>query len=414
MAGTDGASSPSRRSALTRARVRAAVASAHGERSRSAAVIDGLIVALMLLGAVWGIWSAEPIWQLLPSWWPVVDVGIGVLASVALWWRRRHPVLVAGALAVLGGFFVSAGAPAVVALYTVTALRRSSIAIVMTLVHLGIAIPYFLLVPVPGVTFGVWVVLMVLIYVTAFAVGLAVRARRQVIAGLVDAVDAERLEQQRRLTQARDSERADIAREMHDVLAHRLSILAVHAGALEHRLRPDGAPPEHGEIRDAAGVIRSSAHLALEELRDVLGVLGAGGELGTAAPTATTADLDRLVGDATASGQRVDLDVAGADRLRSARAQLQRTVYRVVQEGLTNARKHAPGAGVRVEVEGADAGVRILVRNALPVGVTPTELPGSRAGLTGLAERVRLDGGTLAAGAEEGAFLLQARLPWRT
>lgn len=407
-------SSAERRSALTRARVRAAVASAHGERSRSAAVIDGLLVLVMLLGAIWGIWSGEPIWQLLPSWWPALDVTIGVLASVSLWWRRRHPVVVAGTLAVLGGFFVSAGAPAVVALYTVTVLRRSSIAIVMTIVHLGIAIPYFLLVPVPGVTFAAWVVLMVLIYVTAFAVGLAVRARRQVIAGLVDVVDAERLEQQRRLAQARDSERADIAREMHDVLAHRLSILSVHAGALEHRLRPDGAPPEAREIREAAGVIRSSAHLALEELRDVLGVLGGRGELGTAAPTATTADLDRLVADATATGQRVVLSVTGAERLRSARAQLQRTVYRVVQEGLTNARKHAPGAPVTVAVDGEDPGVLIRVRNALPVGVTPTELPGSRAGLTGLGERVRLDGGSLSAGVDEGAFLLEARLPWRT
>jgi len=175
-------------------------------------------------------------------------------------------------------------------------------------------------------------------------------------------------------------------------------------------LRPD-------EVREAAAVIRSSAHTALEELHDVLAVLGShgsDGELGAAAPQPTVGDLDRLVAEAGTVGQRVRLDVAHAERLAESRPQLQRTVYRVVQEGLTNARKHAAGAAVDVHVVASSREqVQVRVSNPVPVGVTSTEIPGARTGLSGLAERVELDGGSLRTRVHDGQFTLEVMLPWR-
>lgn len=400
------------------ARVRAAVASARGDRTPRTRAVDALAILVSLATVVLGVEGSRGIWSLLPAWWLPVDVGVGVLASVALWWRRRHPVPIAIVLAVLGGLFASAGAAAIIATYTVASLRRTWVALAVTVAHLAIAIPYFFIVPVAGLGPAVWALLMVLLYVTTLAVGLAVRTRRQLIAGLVEHAAVARRQQQVELARAGDVERARIAREMHDVLAHRLTLLSVHAGALEYRTRPGAAvPATPEEMREAVGVIRTSAHVALEELRDVLALLGSGSsssdELGTGPPQPTVADLEALTHEALAAGQRVTLQIGGHDRLRRAREQLQRTVFRIVQEGLTNARKHAPDTLVEVEIHTPGETIEVRVSNPVPVGVTPTEVPGSRAGLTGLRERIRLDGGSLTAGVHDGSFVLHAALPWR-
>jgi signal transduction histidine kinase len=211
---------------------------------------------------------------------------------------------------------------------------------------------------------------------------------------------------------------------MHDVLAHRISLLSVHAGALAYRTGPAGvaAPLSSPEISDSAQLIRDTAHQALEELRAVLTVLRGGTPTtaGEAAHRAAEAGLPRiaditgLVAEAEEAGQRVSLvrryDADLADALRG---QVQRTAYRVVQEGLTNARKHAPGEAVTVTLEGRPGdGLTVRVRNALPDGTRPVEIPGAGAGLAGLEERAVLDGGTLRHGADDGAFELHARLPW--
>lgn len=401
----------------TSGRVRAALASARGERTTTSAAVDLAVVAGCIAYAIWSIEGDAAIWALLPDWWRPIDVGAGVLASVLLWWRRRSPVRVAVLLAVLGGVFVGAGVPAVIAVYTVASLRRAWIGVTLAVIHLMIAIPYYLLVPLGDLGIVTWALLMSMIYATACAMGVAVRARRQVIVGLVAAAEAERRDQHQRTERARASERARIAREMHDVLAHRLSILSVHAGALEHRTRADGAnPPDPRQVRDAAAVIRGSAHAALEELREVLTVLGSptDGELGAAAPQPTIADLPRLVAEAGAAGQQVRLQLDDTELLRC-RPQLQRTVYRIVQEGLTNARKHAAGAVVDVVITARPgAEVDVALTNPVPVGVTGTEIPGARTGLVGLAERVQLDGGELRTSVRDGRFELEVTLPWRT
>jgi signal transduction histidine kinase len=200
---------------------------------------------------------------------------------------------------------------------------------------------------------------------------------------------------------------------MHDVLAHRISLLSLHAGALE--FRPDAAPEE---IARAAAVIRASAHQALEDLRAVIGVLrdGPGGPDGEPPqpPQPTLAALPGLLEESRAAGMRVHADLRVAD-LAAVPDLVGRHALRIVQEALTNARKHAASAPVDVRIEGAPgSGLMIEVRNPAPVlAAGGPKIPGSGAGLVGLAERVTLSGGHLEHGLDEhGEFRLRARLPW--
>jgi signal transduction histidine kinase len=189
---------------------------------------------------------------------------------------------------------------------------------------------------------------------------------------------------------------------MHDVLGHRLSLLSVHAGALEYH---PGAAPE--EVARAAKVIRDSAHQALQELRQVIGVLRA--PVGELLPQPTLADVRLLVTESGDAGMHVELldEVDG-----TAPDSAGRTAYRVVREGLTNARKHAPGARVTVRLAGAPgAGLRVEVTNTAPAAPAVAGAPGQ--GLVGLAERVALAGGRLDHGPEAGGgWRLAAWVPW--
>ena len=144
---------------------------------------------------------------------------------------------------------------------------------------------------------------------------------------------------------------------MHDVLAHRISLLSMHAGALEFRTTSP-SPPRADELNRAARVIRENAQAAVEDLRELLGLLRSDGELGTGAPQPRLADLPALVQDAVAAGQRIDY--ASDANPRRLRETTQRTAYRVVQEALTNARKHAPGAAVTPAMEKEDLDMRGL------------------------------------------------------
>ena len=207
--------------------------------------------------------------------------------------------------------------------------------------------------------------------------------------------------------EARAAERRRIAREMHDVLAHRLSLLSVHAGALEFHA---AAPAE--EVAEAAGVIRESAKMALEELRGVIGVLREdGGESPTQPPQPTLADLAALVEESRAAGMRVMAEIELGDAAPS--AAVGRTAYRIAQEGLTNARKHAPGAAVTLVIRAPAGNLEVEVRSLASVAVpADAPLPGAGTGLVGLAERVALADGELEHGVDgEGAFVLRARLP---
>jgi signal transduction histidine kinase len=212
-----------------------------------------------------------------------------------------------------------------------------------------------------------------------------------------------------RVEQAQAHERARIAREMHDVLAHRISLLSMHAGALE--FRPD-APPE--EIARAAGVVRASAHQALEDLREVIGVLREESLDGDPErPQPTLANLPGLLDESRQAGMHVSSECM-VDDLAAVPEGVGRNAYRIVQEALTNARKHAQGAAVDVTLDGAaGSGLTVEVRNRLPVGAAAAPIPGAGTGLIGLSERTSLAGGRLEHGRTPGGdFELRAWLPW--
>jgi signal transduction histidine kinase len=211
------------------------------------------------------------------------------------------------------------------------------------------------------------------------------------------------------MRQARDGERTRIAREMHDVLAHSISLISLHAGALE--VRPD-APPH--EISRAAGVVRASAHRALEDLREVIYVLRAEPDGGDGhRPQPTIGDVAELVGASRDAGTAVEFDQrADAASLPIATG---RNVYRIVQEALTNARKHAPLAAVQATIDGGPGdGLTVEVVSRRPIAqLGRDEIPGAGAGLVGLSERVELAGGRLEHGrTAAGDYRLWAWLPW--
>ncbi|MDX3231390.1 sensor histidine kinase [Streptomyces sp. ME19-01-6] len=366
------------------------------------------------------------------------DLMTGVAACLALWLRRRRPVGLALVLLAAGVVSFYVAGPLLVALFTVAVHRP-----LRTVVWVGgVALVQIFVAPLvhpdPDLSYIGDVVLGALLVSGAIGWGMFVRSRRQLLESLRDraaraeAEAALRAERTQRLTRER------IAREMHDVLAHRLSLLSVHAGALEYRA--DASPQE---VAEAAGVIRSSAHQALQDLREVIGVLRAPDSDAAAdatdgsppdRPQPTLADLPRLAEESRQAGMRVTLSdeagVAGAGAAAVPGA-TGRAAYRVVQEGLTNARKHAPGAEVTVTASGAPGeGLTVEVRNAVraPVrartpgapprdedrpGALPGAIPGSGQGLAGLAERAALTGGRLECGpSDAGDFRLYAWLPW--
>ncbi|MGN9910609.1 sensor histidine kinase [Phytohabitans sp. LJ34] len=214
---------------------------------------------------------------------------------------------------------------------------------------------------------------------------------------------AEQLEREQRLAadQVRLRERTRIAEDMHDSLGHELSLIALRAGALE--LDP-GLDERH---RAAAGELRASAGAATDRLRQIIGVLR---DRTDAAPIRPVdEDIAELVRRAKESGMAVDLDAEPG----SLPPMVDRAAHRVVQEALTNANKHAPGAAVTVRIRHGEAEATVTVRNAPPpAGPLPSVTPGGR-GLVGLGERVRLAGGTLTADRlPGGGFEVVARLPY--
>src|SRR5262245_66617468 len=174
---------------------------------------------------------------------------------------------------------------------------------------------------------------------------------------------------------------------MHDVLAHRISLVSLYAGALE--VRPDLSATQ---VAAAAGTIRASAHAALEELREILGMLRSDtDDAPELRPQPSLTNLDELVEQCRRAGTPVEVD----NQLPPVPLPptVDREIGRLLQEGLTNARKHAPGAPVRLRLDRTDAGeLHIWLRNPL-VGGPAAVIPGTRSGPRGLDQPVNRAGG---------------------
>jgi signal transduction histidine kinase len=235
--------------------------------------------------------------------------------------------------------------------------------------------------------------------------GLYIGARRALIASLHDrALEAER-ERELQIAAAEAGERTRIAREMHDVLAHRISLVAMHAGALAYR---DDLSRE--QVRGTAVLVQENSRRALTELRQVLGVLRADGSEGIEPPQPTLDTLPTLLDEARAAGAVIDASGSVAGEVPEL---ISRTAFRIAQEALTNARKHAPGAAIGVRIDGHAGGLLAVEVTNGTARAGAASIPGSGVGLAGLAERVELAGGTLEYGPDgKGGFAVRAWLPW--
>jgi signal transduction histidine kinase len=379
-----------------------------GERRVRRSLRDWLVdIGLFLGAAVFGLLVAEARVNLPgppadPAWLFTADQLTGALAVMAVWLRRRWPVGLTLVLTAVSTYSELAGGALVVGLFTVAIHRpvRTTMAVFAASLVSGVA--FNVIRPEPGTPPLVTFVLGTVILATAVGWGLFIRHRRQLVLSLRERAARAEEEAELRAEQAQLKAREAIAREMHDVLGHRLSLLSVHAGALEYHT---GASPE--ETARAAKVIRESAHQALQDLREVIGVLRAPvGEL----PQPTAADIEHLVAESAAAGMPVTLSTELAGTVPDTAG---RTAYRIVQEGLTNVRKHAPDAAeVRVRVSGAP-GEELVVEVTNTAGAR-TGVPKDGQGLIGLRERVTAAGGRLEYGAPgaAGGWRLRAWIPW--
>jgi len=373
------------------------------------AMIIATTVSLFVAASLISQFATEPSPVSRLAW---IDLVAGVVACLMLAVLPRWPLAASVLLIAAAAASPAATLPVAATTWTVARRYPTPVAIAFAAAAAAAAIQRNLWRPIAGLSLTWWVVLVIALHAAIAAIGITMQARQALVASLEErALRAER-DQVGRITEARRSERSQIAREMHDVLAHRLSLLATYAGAFA--FQPDVSSQQ---LEDAASIIRLSAHQALEELRDVIAVLRDDDEPGIAAarrPPPTLADVPGLVEETRQAGASVHLDNRLAEAPNVAEG-LERTAYRVLQEALTNARKHAPGQSIQVLLAGGQGtALTIEVRNQLTSGaLTSSGLPGSGTGLIGLAERVQLAGGQLRHGetASRG-FLLTASIPW--
>jgi len=336
-----------------------------------------------------------------------LDLVLGGACIVQKKRRRTHPLVVAVIVNGAASFSTFAAGPASVVTVSLATRRRWREILTVAAVTIVANLVYF------RVHEGSDTLLSSLLFSAVFVsalnpIGMYVGARRDLAATRQERVDRAEREQELRIEQAQATERNRIAREMHDVLAHRLSLVAMHAGALSYRrgLTDD-------EVAESADVIRSNAHHALADLRDILGVLRtAEGGADPDPPQPTLVDLPALLTEALAAGTRVRLHNLIGDLAQPPEA-IGRSAYRMVQESLTNARKHAPDTTVDVLLSGGPGSELLLeVRNPIRVGAVASTTPGSGLGLVGLTERAELIGGRLEHTTSGTEFVVRAWLPW--
>ncbi|TDT95914.1 signal transduction histidine kinase [Streptomyces sp. 846.5] len=351
----------------------------------------------------------------------VVQMSTSLLAAAALLFRRRWPLAVM--LLTLPGLQLSyIWLAPMIALYTLAAAERRRW--VVGGCALLLAVAQFLPWPYSDVpvqwdrTTALAAMYSLMTAIAPVVLGLLVLTRRELAVRLDELTRGQEREQRLLAHSVLSTERARLAREMHDVVSHQVSLISIQAGALQVRADDPAATAE------GARAIRQLAVKTLEELRQMVGVLrAAGGDGRELSPQPTLADLPRLV---AASGLDAVLDAAGLDgAVLDAVPQQQppvvwpepveRAAYRTVQESLTNIRKYAPGASVTVRVRADGGRLQVEIRNgpAAP-GAEPLVLPSGGHGLVGLRERAQqLGGSLLARPTQEGGYLVSAVLPLR-
>jgi signal transduction histidine kinase len=366
------------------------------------------LVALAVGGLAWGP-LAGPQWQQARELF-FLDLACGVVMLVAMAFRRRWPVPIATLGAALGAISATSVGAGMIAFVSMSTRRRWPEMIPVGVLGVVCSQLFYAIEPAEKNQSAWYVNLAFAVVFTAVsvAIGMYIGARRELVATLKDRAERAEREQALRVAQAQAHERTRIAREMHDVLAHRISLVAMHAGALAYRDDLDAA-----QTRETAEIIQANSHRALTDLREILGLLRDDDEGVPNRPQPTLADIDTLVADERGAGARITVknDLAAVTEVPQS---IGRTAYRVIQEGLTNARKHAPNTQVDVIVDGAPAdGMTVEVRNRLPLRDASENSVRSGFGLVGLSERAAIAHGRIEYGrTPDGDFVVRAWLPW--
>ncbi|MEV5478180.1 histidine kinase [Streptomyces sp. NPDC052207] len=328
-----------------------------------------------------------------------VSGAVGLL----LWWRRRHPFAV-GCLVVLCHLLCFTPTALAIALYTVgTACRRQARVLAFFVIVASVADIGTLW------SGGAWdpreAGYTLALAIGPLAVGGAVGLRRDLTTAAQAQLATLEREQELLVQRTRVEERSRIARDMHDVVAHRVGHIVLTAGALRV-----GAAAHEPKIADAAELIRREGRHALEELREILGILTPGRR----APRAPRPDADELSGlveRCRRTGQLISLCVEGFPEALP--TVVQQALYRTLQEALTNAAKHAPGASVDVDLHCRVDGVHLTVSNGPATRSPDDDLPSGGHGLVGLRERAALLGGHIDAAPSADGFRVALHLPSR-
>lgn len=336
----------------------------------------------------------------------VADVLLGVAAYAVVLKRRRYPLTIALATNVAAAFSALAGGPAVLAAVSLATRRKPRELLPLAIVIFTASLlfdqtqtvrfhtPFY-----EDVLYGIAFVVLQLGW------GMYIGSRRELVWVLQRRAERAEAERDERVRRVRAAERTAIAREMHDVLGHRISQISLHAGALTYRDDLDAQT-----LRAGAAQIQASANEALRDLRAVLGVLR-GAEAQPGPPTYP--DIAALVAESREQGTRIDL-VDDVERSEPVPDQLGRALYRIVQEGITNARKHASGAPISIRMTGSMRdGIELWIRNPLGDVDSPAPAPGTELGLVGLRERAELSGGRFDVRRADREHVLHTWLPWR-
>jgi signal transduction histidine kinase len=339
------------------------------EHEQSALVVS-LVAALALTLRRW-----RPLWAFALTLPALFSADILIAPSVALYTvaagsRARRPVLLCAAVATLG-YFV----PWPPTHFHLDELSGNFVDFIDAAAYAGASV----------------------------ALGILVQTRRELSRHIAELAAGRERERQLEAESLLAQERARLSREMHDVVSHQVSLIAVQAGALRVTARDQ-------DVRETADVIRRLSVRTLEELRQVVGVLrAAGGMAPQLEARSRLPDIARLV---QAIGPHAQLQLDDIDGRRWPDS-IEYAAFRTVQEALTNVTKHSPDAAVTVHVTPCQAGLRVAIRNEPSTASRPaSDLPGGRHGLVGLRERAELLGGVCRAEpTEDGGFLVEAVFP---
>ncbi|WP_344689697.1 sensor histidine kinase [Blastococcus jejuensis] len=360
------------------------------------AVLAGvLVVAGLLEGSL--VETNRPLW---------LHQTLTVVVMGALAWRRRFPLsvlafVVVGMMVLDSDGQFSVFAALVIVTFTAGAEidpPRAWLGLVLSVV------PFWVGFAITGGGVSDFVAVTVL-YGGSWVIGQTLRERGQRTIALAERAERAEREREEEAARAVSEERARIARELHDVVAHSISVITVQTQAVRRRLGPD-----HAREADDLRAVEATARQAMAEMRRLFGVLRADGERPALAPQPGLDQLERLLDENRAAG--VDITAVVEGEPVPLPPGLDLAAYRIVQEALTNVRKHAPGGGVTVRMSFGREDLDVVVEDT--GAVAPESADGGGFGLVGMRERVALYGGSIQAGPMAGGgFAVRARLPVR-